>query len=95
MTRGDKKAQLVINFINQLKHTKGKWAGVRFNLRDWQIRDIVKPIFGKLHPDGRRIVRTAYVEIPRKNGKSELAAAIGLFLLFADGEIGVLGSVTF
>jgi phage terminase large subunit-like protein len=88
LTRGDKKAQKVIDFINQLKHTKGKWAGVKFNLRDWQIKDIIKPIFGNLHSDGRRVVRTCYVEIPRKNGKSEIAAAIGLYLLFADGEIG-------
>jgi phage terminase large subunit-like protein len=38
--------------------------------------------------EGKRIIRQAYVEIPRKNGKSELAAAISLFLLFADGEVG-------
>ena len=88
MTNGDIKAEAVVKWINQLKHTKGKWAGVNFNLRDWQIEDIIKPIFGRLHPDGRRVTRTAYVEIPRKNGKSELAAAIGLYLLFADNEIG-------
>jgi phage terminase large subunit-like protein len=88
LTKGDKKAQLAINFINQLKHTKGKWANVPFNLRPWQIEDIIKPIFGRLKADGNRIVRTVYVEIPRKNGKSELAAAVGLFLLFADNEIG-------
>ena len=88
MTRGDKKAQKAVDFINQLKHTKGKWAGVPFNLRDWQTEDIIKPIFGTLKPDGTRQIRTAYVEIPRKNGKSEIAAAIALFLLFADNEIG-------
>ena len=88
MTKGDKKAKLAIDFINCLKHTKGKWAGVNFNLRDWQIEDIVKPIFGRLKPDGTREIRSVYVEIPRKNGKSELAAAIALFLLFADGEMG-------
>jgi phage terminase large subunit-like protein len=71
-----------------LKHTKGKWANVPFNLRPWQIDDIVKPIFGTLDAEGKRIIRQAYVEIPRKNGKSELAAAISLFLLFADGEVG-------
>ena len=76
MTRGDKAAQKAIDFINCLKHTKGKWAGVNFSLREWQVEKIIRPIFGTLHPDGRRVVRTCYVEIPRKNGKSELAAAI-------------------
>jgi len=88
LTRGDKAAQKAIDFINCLQHTKGKWAGVNFNLRPWQIEEIIKPIFGRLHPDGRRLIRTAYIELPRKNGKSELAAAISLFLLFADGEVG-------
>jgi len=88
LTRGDKAAQKAIDFINCLKHTKGKWAGVNFSLREWQVEKIIRPIFGTLHPDGRRVVRTCYVEIPRKNGKSELAAAISLFLLFADNEIG-------
>jgi phage terminase large subunit-like protein len=41
-----------------------------------------------LNEDGMRQYRTAYVEIPRKNGKSELAAGIALYLLFADGEEG-------
>ena len=88
MTRGDKKAQKAVDFINQLRHTKGKWAGKPFNLRDWQVKDIIWPIFGTLKPDGTRQIRTAYVEIPRKQGKSEIAAAIALFLLFADNEIG-------
>jgi phage terminase large subunit-like protein len=80
-------AQRACDFINRLTHTKGRWAGCKFNLRDWQ-RKIVSDIFGPLNDDGTRRVRTAYVEIPRKNGKSELGAAIALRLLLGDGEQG-------
>ena len=81
------KAQRVVDFIECLTHTKGEWAGKPFVLFDWQI-EVVKKIFGKVDEQGFRVVRTAYVEIPKKNGKSELAAAIALYLLFADDEAG-------
>lgn len=81
------KAQRAITFIESLKHTKGRWAGVRFELLPWQ-RNIIRDIFGTVRPDGFRQYRTAYIEIPKKNGKSELAAAVALYLLAGDGEIG-------
>jgi phage terminase large subunit-like protein len=81
------KGERAVGFINRLRHTKGEWAGKRFGLRDWQEK-VVRDIFGMLDDDGNRVVRTAYVEIPRKNGKSEIAAAIALYLLFRDGEYG-------
>ncbi|MCG8670197.1 MAG: terminase large subunit [Pseudomonadales bacterium] len=81
------KGQHAVDFINRLTHTKGKFAGKRFNLRPWQ-EDIIRRIFGTLKPDGTRQYREVYVEIPRKNGKSELAAAIALYLLLGDGEVG-------
>lgn len=56
-------------------------------MEKWQ-RKIVRDIFGTLLPDGTRQYRKAYIEIPRKNGKSELAAAIALDLLWIDGEPG-------
>ncbi len=78
-----------IEFIERrLTHTKGKWAGVRFILADWQRERIIRPLFGTLREDGTRQYRTCYIEIPRKNGKSETAAAVALKLLFADGEPG-------
>ncbi len=80
-------AQRAVSFIEHLKHTKGKWAGVSFTLTPWQ-RPIIEYIFGTLNKDGTRQYRTAYIEIPRKNGKSELAAAVALKLLFADDEPG-------
>jgi phage terminase large subunit-like protein len=75
-----------IGFINGLTHTKGTFGGQRFNLRPWQVR-ILRQLF-KRRKDGLRQYRTCLLMLPRKNGKSELAAAIALYGLLADGEIG-------
>lgn len=79
------KADRAVKFIQNLKHTKGKWDGKKFMLLPWQ-EQIVRDIFGIVRADGKRQFLTAYVEIPKKQGKSELAAAIALYLLYADGE---------
>ena len=81
------KANRAKNFINCLKHTKGKWRGVSFELLPWQDR-IISDIFGTVKENGYRKYNTAYVEIPKKNGKSELAAAIALYLTCGDNEWG-------
>lgn len=81
-------ADKAVRFIEHLKHTKGKWAGVPFTLLPWQRDEIIRPLFGTLRPDGTRQYRTCYCEIPKKNGKSELAAGVALKLLFADKEPG-------
>lgn len=78
-------ADFAVMFIEQLCHTKGRWAGKPFTLLPWQ-ECIIRDIFGIVKKNGKRQFTTAYVEIPKKNGKSELAAAIALYLLFADGE---------
>ncbi len=78
-------ADFAVNFIESLCHTKGTWAGKPFELIDWQ-KQIVRDVFGTLKKDGYRQFNTAYVEIPKKQGKSELAAAIALLLTCADGE---------
>jgi phage terminase large subunit-like protein len=75
-----------IAFINRLTHTKGAHAGESFRLRPWQVK-IIKQIFKKRR-DGRRQYRTCLLMLPRKNGKSTLAAAIALYGLLADGEAG-------
>lgn len=72
-------------FFKNLKHTKGKWYGQDFNILDWQ-NDVINDVFGTLGPDGYRQYREAYIEIPKKNGKSEIAGGVGLFLVCADGE---------
>jgi phage terminase large subunit-like protein len=83
-----KEADYAVDFIKNLKHTKGRWAGIRFNLLPWQEHDIVRPLFGILRPDGYRQYNTVYVEVSKKNGKTELGSAIALLLLSADGEVG-------
>jgi phage terminase large subunit-like protein len=75
-------------FPHYLVHTKGEWAGQRFELAPWQIA-LLREAFGwKRRADGQRRYRTVYVFIPRKNGKSQLAAGVGLYLLHGDGEPG-------
>ena len=66
-------------------HTKGTWARKPFELIDWQ-EQIIRDIFGVLKPNGYRQFNTAYIEIPKKQGKSELAAAVALLLTCGDGE---------
>ncbi|MEN6370924.1 MAG: terminase TerL endonuclease subunit [Armatimonadota bacterium] len=82
------RADRAVNFIKLLKHTKGKWAGVPFNLQPWQENEIIRPLFGTVNPDGTRQYRTSYIQEARKNGKSEIASGIALYMLFADGEMG-------
>lgn len=87
-TRLDEKmADRAVNFVSRLKHSKGQWAGKNFEPQPWQIK-ILRNIFGQINENGMRTIRTVYIEIPRKNGKSTLAAAFGLYLLLADGEPG-------
>jgi phage terminase large subunit-like protein len=81
-------AEHPITFIETLcRHHKGEWAGRPLLLEEWQKR-IIRSVFGWKRPDGTRRYRIAYIEVPRKNGKSELAAALGLYLLVADHEAG-------
>jgi phage terminase large subunit-like protein len=80
------RAQRAIAIINNLTHTKGPFAQQAFNLRPWQ-RQILTRLF-KTGPDGRRQYRTCLLMLPRKNGKSELAAALAIYFLIFDGEQG-------
>lgn len=75
-------------FPSYLRHIKGKWAGRPFRPEPWQAEGILAPLFGHRRADGTRRYRKAYIEIPRKNGKSTLSAGIALKLTFADGEYG-------
>ncbi len=78
-------ADYAVMFIESLCHTKGTWAGKKFELIDWQ-EQIIRDLFGVLKENGYRQFNTAYIEIPKKQGKSELAAAVALLLLCGDGE---------
>jgi len=80
-------AEHAIKFFGFLKHSKGEWAGQGFELSPWQ-QFILWCLFGWKRADGLRRFRTAYIEVPRKNGKSTFLAGIGLYLMVADGEPG-------
>lgn len=81
-------AQHVIDFFPRfIRHVKGEWAGCRFEPEPWQ-QFIIGYIFGWKKSDGMRLVETAYIEVPRKNGKTTLDAGLCLYLLVADGEEG-------
>jgi phage terminase large subunit-like protein len=82
-----KAAKIAIAFFKYLKHWKGEWNGQAIELSDWQ-QFIVGSLFGWKRPDGFRRFRTAYIEVPRKAGKTTMAAGIGLYLMLADGEAG-------
>ena len=83
----EEKAAHAVQFINCLKHTKGRWRGEPFDLLPWQDR-IIRDVFGTVKENGYRQYNTAYVEIPKKNGKSELAAGVALYMTCGDGEWG-------
>ena len=78
----------VLFFERFLHHSKGEWAGRPFQLEQWQKDQVIRPLFGWKRADGTRRYRRAYIEIPRKNGKSTLGAAIALALLYIDSEPG-------
>lgn len=81
-------AHHAVDFCERLKHTTGKWHGEQLKLLNWQ-EQIVRDLFGIVRKyDECRQFRTAYIEVPKKNGKSELAAAIALYLTIGDGERG-------
>lgn len=81
-------AARAVSFIEErLFLFEGRWAGLPFTLQLWQ-RRIVEELFGWMQADGTRLYRMAYVEVPRKNGKSTFAAAVALYLAYEDGEAG-------
>ncbi|AHH16576.1 putative phage terminase large subunit [Nocardia nova SH22a] len=82
-----------LNTFRNLRHTKGRLAGQPLVPDPWQVGYILAPTFGWVHLDEDfgiyvRIIRTLYVDVPRKNGKSTLAGGIGIHLTCADGEEG-------
>lgn len=88
----DQWADLAVNFFERiLVHTKGRYARAPFILADWQRDDIIRPLFGWARWDAQfgewvRLYNEAWLELGRKNGKSEKLAGIGLKLLVADNE---------
>jgi len=85
------KADRFFRFAAKLKHYKGEWAGQPIVLQPWQ-QFRLGSILGWVHVDtGLRRFRTAYNEVPRKNGKSLEAAVVAVYVTFFDGEAGAEG----
>lgn len=85
----ERSAKRVCEFFSQLlRHSKGRFAGKSFDLLPYQKNDIIYPLFGWKRADGTRRFRRAYIEIPKKNGKTTLAAGVTLYLLVGDGQSG-------
>jgi phage terminase large subunit-like protein len=82
----------VVRALRTMRHTQGKWRGRPLEPDPWQVAFVLAPVFGWLAPNDEgiyvRIIRNAYVDLPRKNGKTTLAAGLALYLGFADGESG-------
>lgn len=80
------RAERAVRFFEMLRHTKGQFHGQPFELLPWQ-EQIVRDVYGTVRENGTRQYKYVYVEIPKKNGKSEMAAAAALYHTFADGEM--------
>lgn len=81
------RGERAIQFIEMLRHSTGEWAGKPLLLEDWQ-KQFIQRLFGTLDKDGLRQFREAFLFVPRKNGKSQIVAAVALYMLVADGEHG-------
>ena len=81
-------AERVRRFLRLLKHVKGPKAGQPFELADWQDSEIIEPLYDTRRTNGTRQYRQGYLSFARKSGKTTLAAGLGLYHLFADGEFG-------
>lgn len=77
----------VLEFCRGLRHVKGRWGGTSLVPDLWQVLYVLAPVFGIRQADGRRYYRELFLEVPRKNGKSTLSAALTLFLLMADSNL--------
>lgn len=91
------RARKALRALGTFKHSKGRWAGTRLRLGEgldpWQVVWVMAPVFGWVYHDAEidrvvRVIRTVWIEIPRKNGKSTFASGISGVLLLADGEMG-------
>jgi phage terminase large subunit-like protein len=81
------KATAICRFVEKLPHVKGRWNSDTLILEDWQCW-VLTELFGWVDTEGFRRYKTAYIEMPRKNGKSFLSSGIALWMLGPDGEPG-------
>lgn len=86
------KVDRVIDVFSRLRHTQGKWAGRPLTLRSWQVAYLIGPTYGWVRKDEdgipRRIIRTQFLDIPRKNAKTTVGGGQAIYLTTADDEPG-------
>lgn len=87
LKKGNPGSDRAVAVMNRLTHT-GDFAGRPFELRPWQEKDIIRPLFSINKETGLRQYRTCLLMMPRKNGKTELAAAIAIYCLIFDSQQG-------
>lgn len=82
-------AERVRDFLRDcVRHSKGQFAGKPFELLPWQWESFIKPVFGRIRPDGLRLTRFVYLSVAKKQGKSSLMAGLVPYGLLLDGEPG-------
>jgi len=87
------RVDLVLSAFGRLRHTQGRWAGEPLLPANWQVAYFIAPVFGWVRFDDEsdlwvRVVRSAHIDMPRKNGKTTIAGGVALYLTAADGEAG-------
>lgn len=86
ITFDEKKADKVVNFIEKLTLSTGKFAHRKFKLSEWQ-KFVIYYVYGLVYKEsGLRVTREVYLQLARKSGKTALASAMALYHLVADGE---------
>lgn len=84
-------AERICRFFSKLKHYKGEWAGHPIVLEGWQVFLLGSVAGWVREPDGIRRFRQAYVEVPRKNGKTLIGGGSADYFTFFDNEPGAEG----
>lgn len=79
------RAQRAVRFYESLKHTKGQFYGQPFILLPWE-QQIVRDVYGMVNGNGLRQYKYIYIEVPKKQGKTEIAAGAALYHMYADRE---------
>lgn len=79
-------ADWVLYVFSQFRHTSGDFYKKRFSLEGWQAFSLYVTFGWKVKKTGKRLIRKSYIRTAKKNGKTELAAGVGVYGTYFDGE---------